>query len=236
MQRKSHGIHPAQRAVLYELRHQTEARFSELLRKTNLTSDTFKFHLRKLADLGLLEKLPSGEYSLTASGKEYANRLDEKTGLEIAQPKASMLLLLIAQHGGETYYLAHCRQREPFRGFWGIASAPVLRGVSLGDAAASEVLKQTGIHATFSPKGLYRVIDTTDDGEVLEDKLFSLMVAHVDGLPTPHEWHGGDSVWLSRNELLAKSPLFPITERVLTMVETDERFVEEVCVYDRDQY
>ena len=234
--RKEIGIHPAQASVLYALRHESNARFSELLRTTTLTSDVFKFHMRKLVSLGYVTKRADGLYELTARGKEYANRLDEQTGREVLQPKSSMLLIARTMQDGEIYYLAHRRTREPFSGFWGIASAPVLRGVSVAESASAGFLNQTGIAAEFLVSGSFRVIDKNPAGEVLEDKIFTIMVAELDSATPPHAWHGGERQWIVRDELLGKEPLFPTTQQVLDMVDIGQQFAETVCVYTDEQY
>ncbi len=233
---KDSGMHPAQASALYALRHASSARFSDLLKTTTLTSDVFKFHVRKLVKLGYVVKQPDGLYVLTPIGKEYANRLDETTGRPIEQPKASMLMLVRSRHDGREYILAHRRTREPFRDFWGIASAPVLRGVPIAESAARELHKQTGLTAHFDVRGFYRVIDQTPDGAILEDKMFTLLIAELDGRSPVREWPGGESVWLTRDELLAKDKLFPITAGIFAMIDGKEMFREDVCRYASDLY
>lgn len=234
--KRGDGLHPAQVSVLYALRHRTTARYSELRRTTSLESDVFKFHLRTLRRLKLIDKLDDGSYALTASGKEFANRLDTQTGAEVQQPKSSMLLVIRSRRDDRWYYLAHRRLRQPFYGFWGIASAPLLRGVSITEAAASEAQKQMGIKAIFAPVGVQRSIDIDESGVVLEDKVFTLMLAEVDGLPAPHEWHGGASEWLTREELLTKTPLFPTTAETLSSIESQRFFVELTTMYKSGEY
>lgn len=234
--KNSFKLHRAQSSVLALLRRVTRARYGELRRPTGLESDIFKYHLRKLVQAGYVLKAEDGAYELSAEGKEFANRLDEKTGREILQPQASMLLLVRSTRDGTQYVLAHRRTREPFRDYWGIASAPVQRGVSMTVAAARELKKQTGIVAEFSVNGMYRVIDTLPRGDVLEDKLFSLLVADVEGLAAPHEWYGGESVWMTEEQLLAKDKLFPTTEKTLAMVKNAVMFAEDVCIYRKDEY
>jgi len=232
----SNSLHAAQASILYTLRHATRARYSELLRPTNLEGDRFKYHLATLLRKKLVFKAIDGVYELTAEGKEFANRIDESTGREIAGPKASMLLVVRSHKDGFTHYLAHRRTREPFRDYWGIASAPMLRGLPVRDSAARELKKQTGIVADFAVVGMQRLIDTLPSGVVLEDKLFTLLLAEVDDLPPVHEWYGGESVWLTRQELLAKDRLFHTTQVSLDMIEQGRSFSEEVCVYDKSDY
>lgn len=234
--KKEFGLHPAQVSTLHLLRRDTQARFSDLLRETTLASDTFKFHIRKLVSLEYITKTPDGAYELTIKGKEFTNRLDEITGLQIPQPKASMLLLGRSQIGGTIYYLAHRRMREPYRDYWGIASAPVLRGVAIATAAKQEFRKQTGIDAEFHVASMARVIDRTHQGDVLEDKIFAVMLADIEGAPVPHEWHGGESVWLMREEVLAKTPLFPTTARMFDRLDQGVMFAEDICEYDVSEY
>lgn len=229
-------LHKAQAKILDTLRHVTRARYSELLRPTSLENDRFKYHLQFLIRHHLIQKDTDGLYELTAEGKEFANRINEQTGYEITGPKASLLLLVRSQANGEIVYLAHCRNREPFRDFWGIASAPVLRGVPVADAARRELVKQTGISAEFTVCGSQRVIDMLANGTVLEDKLFSLLVADVDGCPKPHEWYGGASEWMTKEQLLSQPRLFPTTAATLEMVERGETFRESVCTYAAKDY
>lgn len=229
-------LHHAQANVLYLLRHATRARYGELRRPTGLESDIFKYHLQKLMRAKYVIKTEDGLYELTAEGKEFANRVDETTGREIEQPKSSMLLLVTSQKDGRTYYLAHRRTREPFRDYWGIGSAPVLRGVPICESAAREIKKQTGLHIAFEVKGMYRVIDRNTQQHILEDKLFALMYGEITGCPPLHHWYGGESVWLTREELLAKDKLFPTTAKTLAMIEQGQLFAEAVCVYDKTDY
>ncbi|MGB4762788.1 MAG: hypothetical protein WBP12_05545 [Candidatus Saccharimonas sp.] len=234
--KKEFGLHPAQTSALELLRQVTTARFSDMLRETTLTSDTFKFHVRKLISLGYVTKNEDGLYELTIKGKDFANRLDETTGKQIEQPKASILLLGRSIVDGVTYYLAHRRTREPYRNWWGIASAPVLRGVPLDESAAQEFCKQTGIDAEFHVASMARVIDKTHEGDVLEDKIFSVMIADIEGVPKPHEWHGGESIWLTRDEILQLSPLFPTTARTFDRLDQGVMFAEDICEYDASDY
>ena len=229
-------IHPAQTIILYALSRATRARYSELMRPTKLEGDRFKYHVNKLVERNLIYKASDGLYELTAEGKEFANRLSEQTGREIEQPKSSMLLVVTSKVDDITYYLAHKRDREPFREYWGIMSAPLLRGMPVRDSAAKEFKKQTGLSASFSPIGFYRVIDQTPSGKVLEDKLFSLLFGTIEGTPTPQYWYGGTSAWLTRAELLAKEKLFPITAKTLEMAEQSIWFSEDICTYTLDEY
>ena len=225
-------LHKAQSAILYTLQYATRARYSELQHAAHMESDVFKFHVRKLRRVGHIVKADDGLYELTAEGKALASRLDKRTGREIEQPKSSMLMVVRA---GDLI-LGHRRDREPFHGYWGIASAPVLRGVPITDSAQRELKKQTGITARFRVAGSYRVIDTNCRGVVYEDKIFAVLVADVDSPITPHQWSGGVSEWMDRPTLLSKQKLFPTTAATLDMIACGETFREDVCVYTGKEY
>lgn len=225
-------LHKAQSTILYTLQYATRARYSELQHAAHMESDVFKFHVRKLRRVGHIVKADDGLYELTAEGKALASRLDKRTGREIEQPKSSMLMVV---RSGDLV-LGHRRDREPFHGYWGIASAPVLRGVPITDSAQRELKKQTGITARFRVAGSYRVIDTNCRGVVYEDKIFAVLVADVDSPITPHQWSGGVSEWMDRPTLLSKQKLFPTTAATLDMIACGETFREDVCVYTGKEY
>lgn len=229
-------IHPAQSSVLYTLRHVTRARYGELRRPTGMESDVFKYHIKKLMSMKYVLKMDDGLYELSVEGKEFANRLDERTGRSIEQPKPSMLMVVSCRQDNGRYFLAHQRTREPYRGFWGIASAPLLRGVPASESASRELMKQTGIDAQFDVVGTFRVIDKNTRGHILEDKLFSVMHANLTHKIEPNSWTGGIGMWMTRDELLAQEKLFPITADVLDMISHKHTFRESVCVYSDDQY
>ena len=230
---KSEGkLHRAQSAILYTLQYATRARYSELQHAAGMESDVFKFHIRKLAYVGHITKADDGLYELTAEGKAFVSRLDKGTGREIEQPKSSMLMVVRCGN----YVLGHRRDREPFNGFWGIASAPVLRGIPLTESASRELRKQTGVEARFRVAGSYRVIDTNHRSTVLEDKIFAVMVADIDRLTQPHEWSGGYSEWMPVDALLQKDPLFPITAAIFEMITAGIPFREDICIYNDKEY
>lgn len=226
-------MHKAQLTTLKTLEHATRARFSELMRAADMQSDTFKFHINTLRRKGLILKDQDNLYALTTDGKEIVGRLDRTTRRQIEQPKSSMLMVAMLKDGR---VLGHKRTREPFNGFWGIASAPMLRGVVTVESARRELKKQTGIDAMFRVHGVYRVIDKDQRGNVLEDKLFAVSVAVINEVVTPLPWAGGVSEWMTVKELLAKEKLFPTTEATLKMITDGTSFREDVCVYADTEY
>ncbi len=80
-------IHSAQTVILRELLFHPSVKFAGLQKMTGMESDHFAFHLQKLVDLGLVEKMSRGVYTLTQKGKEYANKLDTDNNTIERQPK-----------------------------------------------------------------------------------------------------------------------------------------------------
>lgn len=226
------GLHPIQNKILESLRFSTRARFSELQHVAGMTSDTFKFHLQKVQKLEYVIKSDDGLYELTASGKAFAERLDSATGVLIAQPKNS--LLFIVRSG--RFVLAHQRTREPFNDYWGIASAPLLRGVEIRESAKREYYRQTGLRLDFRVAGSYRMIDTTPGGKILEDKLCTLMAAEMDRMPIPQAWTGGKNEWMTVDDLLQKNPIFPATAGIFAMLDSGVWFREDRFIYRDNEY
>ncbi|MDX2776006.1 NUDIX hydrolase [Streptomyces caniscabiei] len=205
------------------------------MRPTHLESDVFKFHLRALVDANLVVKNDDGSYSLTATGKEFANNVDDETGLRSQSPKVSMLLVVRRQIDGETKYLFQQRQRSPFYGYWGLISGPVAWGVAIETAAHDELVKQSGLSASFRVQGFCRVRDYTADSQtLLEDKLFAIVVASADK-DELRPWQGGTSQWMTVDELAFQPKHFDLTEKVLSNIGTAPYF-EVRTAYFQDSY
>ena len=90
-------LHPIQFTILKELLFKPLAKFSDL-NVTSLTNDHFTFHIKRLVDLGLVIKNGHG-YTLTISGKEYANRMDTQALLIEKQAKVAIKPVIIKTLG-----------------------------------------------------------------------------------------------------------------------------------------
>ena len=217
---KQKFLHKAEVSILKSLRKMEGSRFSELMRPTGLTSDNFKFYLRNLVKLGWIEKDTTGNYALTPGGKELANNLDETRQTVQRQPKISVLVVASRQRtDGETEYLLQRRLRHPYYGFWGLISGPVQWGESFEETAEAELYKQTGLVAKCAVRSFCRSSDYDMDDELLEDKLFAIMLAQgVRGeISTP--WGGGKSQWMTLAKLLTQDKYFPLTADQIRLAE-----------------
>src|SRR5687767_1675829 len=102
------SVHEAQTKILRELLFMQSTNFASLQKATGLESDHAKFHVRRLVELGYLDK--NGQaYTLTVRGKEYANKLDTDAGVIERQPKVAVMLIVEREHDGNMEYLVQQR-------------------------------------------------------------------------------------------------------------------------------
>ena len=218
-------VHSVEVLIFRALRRGEILRFADLMRPTGLTSDSFKFYLRRLVACGWVRKLPEGGYQLTPSGKELANNLDDSTRTLQKQPKLSVLIVVerTAPDGGVDY-LFQQRRRQPYYGRWGLLSGPVGWGESFEQAATRELHKQTGLSAQCGVRSFARLLDRLPNGELLEDKMFAVVVATDIIGELSHDWTGGQNDWLSLSALEAQPDYFPLTRAMLELVRSGRSY------------
>lgn len=231
-------LHKAEVSILYSLRHTESARFTDLMRPTGLISDVFKFHLRKVVALGYVEKRPSGDYHLTAKGKEFANNLDDTKLSVQKQPKLSVLLVVTKQSDdGTELFLVQKRLRRPFLGFWGCISGPVQWGEEAEETAEKELKKQTGLGGSFEVQSFYRKRDyETGSDTLLEDKLFFIVsVSDIQG-ELSNEWGGGLNEWMTVDELSRQKDRFDSSLDAIEILQTGSTYISQKAYYDLAEY
>ncbi|HSW99509.1 MAG TPA: NUDIX domain-containing protein [Patescibacteria group bacterium] len=212
-------LHSVQASILADLRHTETARFSTLMHSTDLQSDSFKFHLRKLVTLGYVEKLESGSYRLTVKGKEFANSVNGGESGEQKQPKLSVLVIVReSSSGGLVRYLFQKRLRNPYFGFWSCIGGPVKWGEDIISTAQRELLKQTGLSAEFVVRSFYRKRDyETASDTLLEDKLFCIVEATKLEGALSNSWPSGHNAWKTIDEFKAQPKYFTSIVEMLKM-------------------
>lgn len=231
-------LHPAQVSVLRSLRHAEAARYSSLLRPLAMDSDVFKFHVRKLVKSGLVHKSETGDYYLTAVGKEFANNLDKVKRTVQKQPKYSLMLVVTkSAPDGETLYLFQQRRRQPYWGYWGFLSGPLRWGMNAEDTAKAELKKQTGIEADFETAAFFRQRDyNAETHELLEDKLFQVMKASRSQGDLLNTYEHGYCEWLSIEELSSKDKYFEPTKTIIEMLDKRKAYATYDVIRRPDEY
>ncbi len=228
------SAHEAQMKILRHLLLSPHASFAELQKSTGLTSDHFNFHIKKLVDVGYVEKT-NEVYVLSRSGKEYANRMDTDDNVIEKQPKLSVVLVIEREDGK---ILRQERLKQPYFGFWGQATGKVRWGETVLEAAARELAEETGLTADLRESGLYHKMDyDKESGEFLEDKYFLIVYGTNPKGKLVVDMEGHHNEWLTDEEIIQKGKVF---ESIIEMAKLAKQpgydFIEKKHYYDKTEY
>jgi ADP-ribose pyrophosphatase YjhB (NUDIX family)/predicted transcriptional regulator len=231
-------IHEAQTSILRELLFVQAAGFAELQKPTGLSSDHFNFHIARLVEVGLVEKVARGKYRLTHRGKEYANKLDTDEKTIERQPKVTTLLAIERQNDGKTEYLFQQRTKNPYYGYWGFPSGKIRWGETIVQAAGRELQEETGLESDLQPAGVYHEHTFLEgETEAVEDKLFFVVHCTNPRGQLITEFEGGRNQWLTAEAARLLDKRYASFETELDMVVGRRgAFVEETHHYSKDQF
>lgn len=197
-------IHDAQTLILRELLFKPSSGFAELQKVTGMESDHFKFHIKKVVELGYVEKMPGGDYCLTRTGKEHANKLDTDTNTIERQPKVSILICgwRTRENTDEIEFLLQERLKNPYFGYLGRIGGKMRWGETVFEAAARELMEETGLEADFKYVGIYHKMDyEQESGDMLEDKIFVCVTAQNFSGNYFEDFEGGRNAWMTVPEI-----------------------------------
>jgi 8-oxo-dGTP pyrophosphatase MutT (NUDIX family) len=226
-------IHEIQTSILRELLFTKEASFSELRKKTDIESDHFKFHIARLNDTGYIFKNDNGKYSLTIVGKEYANKLDTDKNVIERQPKSAVIIVLKQ----DNQVLVQERLKHPYFGFWGYPGGKIRWGETILEAAARELLEETGLSASITYRGVYHErVEFAEDGTIMEDKIFHIVSgANPEGVLND-EFQGGRNAWMSLNDLALIEKKYLSCDIETKIGLGEESFIEATQKYTKDEF
>jgi len=229
------SAHEAQMKILRTLLLSDSANFATLQKSTGLESDHFNFHIKKLIEVGYVEKRDDGSYVLTRVGKEYSNRMDTDDNVIEKQPKISVGLIIENAEGKQ---LAQQRLKQPYYGFWGRPTGKIRWGEKMLEAAARELLEETGLTADMKVGGFYHKMDVDKDtGELLEDKIFVLIHGTNPKGELIVDAEGHHNEWLSDEELATKGKVFQSVPEITEIARADTLgFMEHEYEYGQDEY
>ena len=231
-------IHATQTSILRELLFHPHAGYAELQKPTGLTSDHFNFHIGRLVELGMVEKLSRGTYKLTIKGKEYANRLDTDNNTIERQPKAAVMLALTRiRADSQKEYIFQERLKNPYYGYWGLPTGKLRWGETIIQTAEREALEETGLTGDFTVVGVYHELVTQKEtGDVLEDKLFFVVsCANLHGTFV-RNFEGGHNEWLTLEDLNAKDKVFDGQEDKELILDGKQWLVERAREYSKQAF
>lgn len=231
------NTHEAQVAILRHLLFLPQSTFSELQKATDLTSDHFNFHIKKLIEQGYVDKFDK-HYKLTHKGKEYANRMDTDDNSIEKQPKVSVAITLERRNAvGEREFLFQQRKKNPYYDFWGRVGGKVRWGESVIEAANRELKEETGLEAEFEYKLLYHKRDfNKTTGKLLEDKIFLCVYATEYKGELMESFEGGINRWMTVNEFHEMPKRFNSVDEFMDLMDAGETFAEREFYYDESEY
>ena len=230
-------MHESQTIILLHLLFRPDAAFTSLQRATELASDHFTFHIKRLIQEGYIEKNET-RYRLTLKGKEYANRMDTDENEIEKQPKVSVAITLERVNDrGEKEYLFQQRRKNPYFGFWGRMGGKVRWGESIIEAAQRELKEETGLEAEFEQKLVYHKRDfSRETGKLLEDKIFFCVYADKYRGHLIDEFEGGVNKWMTVKEFHTTPKRFKSVDEFMELMEKGQSFAEREFYYDESEY
>jgi ADP-ribose pyrophosphatase YjhB (NUDIX family) len=231
------NVHDAQMVILRELLFHPSVGFAKLQKITGMSSDHFNFHLQKLVELKLVEKVSRGTYSLTPRGKEYANKLDTDNHTVERQPKTAVILVIERKRDGNREFLFQERLKQPYYGFWGCPTGKVRWGETITQTAERELMEETGLTASCELSGVYHeLVYQQETGEQLEDKIFFVVhCTEVKG-ELVKEFEGGRNQWMTRAQALNQPKIFTSFDIEIDIVSSDDTFIERRVEYTKDLF
>lgn len=199
-------LHPAHVAILHVLLFRPDARFAELQKASELSSDHFNFYLKQLLDEKFVAKNDDGAYQLTQKGKEFANRFDTDERKVERQPKVAVCLMIRRDDGKQ---LVQQRLKQPFYGYWGRPTGKIRWGETILESAARELMEETGLEADLTFEEVYHKMDyNKDTGQMLEDKIFFTIACDNPRGELIEEFEGGRNAWMTTDEYASQELSF----------------------------
>jgi len=218
--------HVAQMAILRTLLINRVVSFSELAAATKLTTDHANFHIKKLVDAGMAEHVSKeyGKYQLTRKGKEYANRMDTDELVIEKQPK---LVVDIGIENSDGTFLFQERNKQPYYGYWGFPTGKIRWGETILNAAARELMEETGLTAELRMIGTHHKLDYDQHGELLEDKYLILVHGTNPQGTLLVETETHTNHWLTPDEYKKLDKRFGDIEETLKYIRNSAPFMTE---------
>jgi ADP-ribose pyrophosphatase YjhB (NUDIX family) len=168
-------LHTIQLQILSKLLFSRSLRYSQLKPSKDMENNQFQFHLDALINMGYVNK-ENTKYTLSAKGKEYANRIDENDNKLKLQAKISVWIACTRIINNKTQFLIGTRLKQPFYGCQGYISGKVQYGEKLSAAVKRELTEESGLKCGSSELVAikhYRVF-RQGTSELLEDKFMFL--------------------------------------------------------------
>lgn len=187
-------IHTIQLQILKKLLYSKGLRYSEIKPDSEMENNQFDFHLDKMIAEGFIEK-KADRYHLTASGKEFANRIDEEKIIIQKQAKIGTYFACTRKKNNQTQFLIYTRLKQPFYGCQGFPTGKVQFGEKITETARRELKEETNLDG--DPEVVlikHFLVYEKESKKLVEDKFLFLCIVrdpHGELIPSvegKYEW------------------------------------------------
>jgi ADP-ribose pyrophosphatase YjhB (NUDIX family) len=189
-------MHWIQKHVLRELITHEDRRYADI-KPPDIEGNLFMYHLWQLIRSGLVEKLPSGRYCLTAGGKREIDQLALKTLKPRIQPR---IITLMAVENNDGRWLFYRRSRQPLINLVGWPYGKIMRGQSIKSAAESQLASKTGVKAELEHRG-DGYATTYENGQPVSEIMFHAFYGRAVGGDLINESSRGQAFWSHKEDL-----------------------------------
>ena len=228
-------IHEAQTKILRELLFVPSINFAGLVEISGLDGDHAKFHIKRLVDLGYVDKKDKS-YSLSAKGKEHANKLDTDNNTIERQPKSTTIMIVKNLKTGK--FIIQQRLKNPFYGFLTFYGGKISWGETIPETAVRETLEETGLVTKpedWQWRGVYHeIVRHGGSGEIVEDKIFYIMYTEKYSGEMMTDFEGGRNFWMTLDEVRQGTNHFHSFEIEASAADKNIGLVERIDEYDEE--
>lgn len=213
--------HHIQKHILSVLYRQKIARFRDL-RKPNVDTNLFSYHLKLLVKGHMVEKTNDG-YTLGQKGLAYVDRISEKSMNVRTQPKIVTMMVVQNSNGD---ILLQKRTKQPYIDTWTLPYGKLhIDDVSTAAAAAREAYEKLGVqNAPVQYAGDCYIRVRVGD-EILSTTLVHVFRFESDAIAET------DTIHWARPHKLSQYELAPAVEQIVTRTFfRDPVFFEEFTV------
>lgn len=190
---------------------------------TGLDNNHFTFHLKRLIEMGVVEK-NDDEYHLTTSGLELAGRLDLAEMEFVRQPKVGVAIYIT---NGIKILLGR-RLRDPGKDRINFYTRKVKYGEALFETARHCLKEETELEADFEYAGTIRFLN-----QKMDRLMIYIWAKNVRG-DLAEKTIEAENKWYTRAEIAILKNKFVSFERDLDLFEGKKIFFEERIETDRD--
>lgn len=166
------NLHPTQIGILSQLLFGRSLRHTDLKIDPEIENNTFQFHLKRVIEMGFVEKSPDG-YMLTEKGKIVANYIDIPRNEFTINRKSSVRLYILRDTLKGREVLIKRRFKHPFYGQQGFPTGKILKGELFTNAAVRVAENELNLHGNPTLlRVVHYLVKDKSLHKLLDDKLF----------------------------------------------------------------